>query len=188
LLDVCGHGVNAALLSVAAINVLRAASLPNTDFLDPGSVLASLNVTFAMEKHNNMYFTIWYGVYHVPTRQLRHAAGGHPPALLITTDPATGNRLQTVASPGLMIGAMQDVTYESMSITVEPGAALYILSDGCYEIARPDNSMLDFDEFQEFMRTHGASAECLHRLVEWVTELHGPGPLDDDFSIMRIVF
>lgn len=75
-----------------------------------------------------------------------------------------------------------------MSITVEPGATLYIMSDGCLEIGRPDNSMLDFDEFHGFMRTHGASAECLHPLVEWVTALHGPGPLDDDFSILRIVY
>lgn len=188
LLDVCGHGVNAALLSVAAINVLRAASLPQTDFRDPGSVLASLNVTFAMEKHNNMYFTIWYGVYHVPSRQLRHAAGGHPPALLITPDPQTGNRLQQVASSGLMIGAVQEVTYPSQTITVAPGSIMYILSDGCYEIDRPDNSMLDFDEFQEFMRKHGAADSCLEQLREWVTGMHGPGPLDDDFSILRIVF
>ena len=43
LLDVCGHGVGAALLSVTAINVLRSAALPNTDFRDPGAVLSALN-------------------------------------------------------------------------------------------------------------------------------------------------
>jgi len=66
LLDVCGHGVGAALLSVAAINVLRSGSLKEVDFLDPAQVLAGLNDTFQMERHNNMYFTIWYGVYHAP--------------------------------------------------------------------------------------------------------------------------
>src|SRR5579871_2291847 len=38
LLDVCGHGVGAALLSVTAINVLRSAALPATDFRDPAAV------------------------------------------------------------------------------------------------------------------------------------------------------
>jgi len=48
--------------------------------------------------------------------------------------------------------------------------------------------MLDFDEFQEFMRKHGAGGSCLKQLRQWVTGMHGPSPLDDDFSILQIVF
>ncbi|MGO4843433.1 PP2C family protein-serine/threonine phosphatase, partial [Rhizobiaceae sp. 2RAB30] len=61
LLDVCGHGVGATLLSVAVINVLRASALPNARFRDPASVLAALNDAFPMEKQNDKFFTIWYG-------------------------------------------------------------------------------------------------------------------------------
>ena len=82
LLDVCGHGVGAALLSVTAINVLRSAALPNTDFRDPGAVLSALNDAFPMERQNNMYFTIWYGVLKRSTGELRYASGGHPPSVL----------------------------------------------------------------------------------------------------------
>ncbi|OJV15265.1 MAG: serine/threonine protein phosphatase, partial [Verrucomicrobia bacterium 61-8] len=71
LLDVCGHGVGAALLSVAAINVMRTMSLQNVDFREPAEVLRGLNDTFPMEKHNNMYFTIWYGVYQRSSSRLR---------------------------------------------------------------------------------------------------------------------
>ena len=42
LLDVCGHGVGAALLSVSALNAIRSESLPQTDFHDPAAVLAAL--------------------------------------------------------------------------------------------------------------------------------------------------
>jgi sigma-B regulation protein RsbU (phosphoserine phosphatase) len=63
LLDVSGHGVGPALLSVSAINTLRSQSLPDTDFLDPGQVLAALNRAFQMEQQNGLYFTIWYGVF-----------------------------------------------------------------------------------------------------------------------------
>jgi sigma-B regulation protein RsbU (phosphoserine phosphatase) len=40
LIDVSGHGVGAALLSVSVMNVLRSQSLPATDFKDPEQVLA----------------------------------------------------------------------------------------------------------------------------------------------------
>ena len=81
LLDVCGHGVGASLLSVTAMNVIRSGSLPKTEFRDPGAVLSGLNNAFLMEKQNNMYFTIWYGVFNKTTRQVIYACGGHPPAL-----------------------------------------------------------------------------------------------------------
>ncbi len=46
LLDVCGHGVKAALLSVSAMNVLRAQSLPSVTFALPQAYLASSTKPF----------------------------------------------------------------------------------------------------------------------------------------------
>src|SRR5436309_2947435 len=80
LLDVCSHGVGAALLSISVMNVLRSQSLPDADFRNPGEVLSSLNRTFPMERQNNLYFTMWYGVFNRPACQLSYASGGHPPA------------------------------------------------------------------------------------------------------------
>ena len=91
LLDVCGHGVGAALMAVSALNVLSSRTLPATDFRDPGMVLKGLNESFQMEKHNSQYFTIWYGVYSRLDHCLRHAGGGHPAALLFT-GPMPGRR------------------------------------------------------------------------------------------------
>src|SRR5215471_2754055 len=83
LLDVSGHGVGAALLSVSVLNVIRAESLAGADFSNPASVLHHLNRVFQMDRHNNLIFTMWYGVFDPVTRQLTYASGGHPPAVLI---------------------------------------------------------------------------------------------------------
>ena len=82
LLDVSGHGVGSALLSVSAMNALRSQALPQTDFRLPGQVLGALNNAFQMDQQNGLFFTIWYGVYHKPTRRLDFSGGGHPPGLL----------------------------------------------------------------------------------------------------------
>lgn len=79
LLDVSGHGVGAALLSVSVLNVLRPQSLPETDFCNPASVLGHLNRLFQMDQQNNLIFTLWYGVFDVARHQLTYASGGHPP-------------------------------------------------------------------------------------------------------------
>jgi sigma-B regulation protein RsbU (phosphoserine phosphatase) len=188
LLDVCGHGVGASLLSVTAINVIRSGSLPNTDFRNPSAVLAALNNAFLMERQNNMYFTLWYGVYHSPSRTLRHASGGHPPALLLQTrqtGPAASSRLR---SPGLIIGGLQDSVYTTETTSIPPGAQLFLLCDGCYEIKRPDGNIMRFDEFEQFMQLNGTQPDGLQQLVAWVKNQSGDAPMDDDFSIVRVCF
>src|SRR5690606_28706630 len=84
LIDVVGHGVGPALLSVSVLNALRSQSLPNADFHDPGQVVTALNRTFQMTQQADKYFTAWYGVIDTRDRVIRYCGGGHPPALLIT--------------------------------------------------------------------------------------------------------
>lgn len=62
LLDVAGHGVKSALLSISVFNILRSQSLYNTDFYEPWTVLSELNRVFQMNDRGDNYFTIWYGV------------------------------------------------------------------------------------------------------------------------------
>lgn len=183
LLDVCGHGVGAALLSVAASNLLRTLNSGGTDYRDPAAVLALLNEAFPMERHNQMYFTIWYGVWHAPTRTLRHASGGHPPAFLLTPD----GSLEELREPGLVVGVMPGIHYNSATCTIPAGSRLFVMSDGTYEIRQPEG-MLDYEVFKTFFRDHGRDTGFLDQLSTWVGELNGPGSLSDDFSIVQLDF
>jgi len=188
LLDVCGHGVGAALLSVAAINVLRSGSLKDVDFLDPGQVLTGLNDTFQMERHNNMYFTIWYGVYHVPTRTLRHASGGHPPALLLISHDGADS-LEPLHSTGMLIGAMPDMSYNSATATVPENARLLVYCDGAYEIKRPDGTMISYDDdFLPFLEKNGRSKTLPDDVLKWIRAIHTGKDLDDDYSFLAVDF
>jgi sigma-B regulation protein RsbU (phosphoserine phosphatase) len=189
LLDVCGHGVGAALLSVTAINVLRNAALPGVDFRDPGAMLTALNEAFLMEKQNDMYFTLWYGVWAVSTRTLRFSTAGHPPALLATPEPDGHRKVELLRGRGMILGGMSGMTYGTVERSIPGPAQLYVVSDGTLEITRPDGTMWDFAEYQEFFAERPTPGESdLDRLFARVKALHGPGPLDDDFSIVRFEF
>jgi sigma-B regulation protein RsbU (phosphoserine phosphatase) len=184
LLDVCGHGVGAALLSVSAINAIRTSGINGVDFLDPSAVLEGLNEAFPMERHNDMYFTIWYGVYHLPTRTLLHASAGHPPALLLHPD----GGIQEVNEPGMITGLMSGTRYQSSSMVIPPDSKLLVICDGTYEVKKPDGAWLEFSEFKDFLESHGRNEKAFQQLLEWVRSMNGPGPLSDDFSIIRIHF
>ena len=183
LLDVCGHGVGAALLSISVVNVLRSGSLAGTDFRDPSAVLGSLNAAFPMEQHNEMYFTGWYGVYNRATGTLHFASGGHPPAVLIAPD----GGVRHLASKGAVIGAFPKAVFETKSVLVSPGSRLYLFSDGAYEVDRPDGPMMTHEEFSGILADEKRPAG-LDPIVEEIRRQQGTDAFSDDFSLVEFHF
>jgi phosphoserine phosphatase RsbU/P len=179
LLDVSGHGVGSALLSISVLNVLRTQLLANTDFHDPSAVLEGLNRAFPMARNNEKYFTIWYGVYHQPSRTLTYASGGHHAAVLVSD---RGDRLY-LQTGGAVIGAMPNLKYPSARIQVPSSAELYLFSDGVYEIARPDGSWQSWEEFSRFLQENQPPIETI---VKRMRETHGVEEFEDDFSLLKM--
>ncbi len=188
LLDVSGHGVGSSLMSVSALNILRSQALPNTDFRDPGQVLAGLNAAFDMEHHDNKFFTIWYGVYRPATRQLTFAGGGHPPGLLLDRPTQQKLSLTPLESQGPMIGMLPDEVFETQTIKLPLAARLLIFSDGVFEIDKADDTMWKFEEFVEYLRTIPPDESLMDRLLQHAQTLHGSDQLTDDFSIVQAEF
>ncbi len=189
LLDVCGHGVGAALLSISAMNVLRSQALPNTDFGDPGSMLMALNNAFQMENHNEMYFTIWYGVYSQSKKTLSYSSAGHPPALLIHKDGAEGAIINQLGMPGMVLGGMPETVYRTEIRVIKPSETLFLMSDGVYEMNKPDGKMWTFDEFAQLMADSVRDGRPeIETLVSTARGLQGTGPFEDDFSIVKLQF
>ncbi len=187
LIDVCGHGVGAALLSATIINVLRAGALPNSDLRDPGSVLAALNDAFPMEKQNDKFFTIWHGVHDRRTGELRYSSGGHPAAILLR--PGVDGTVAAIPlgnQGNLAIGASAGLRYAKDTVAIEPGDRLLVFSDGTYEISGVNGRMLAQQDLVDF-----ASADLRRgpaEIYRWVRSQNGDGPLPDDFSLVEIFF
>lgn len=186
LLDVSGHGVGAALLGVSVLNVLRARSLPGTDFRDPGQVLAGLGGTFTMESHGGKFFTIWYGVFRPSTRELRWAGGGHPAALLFAPPSPAPKALD---STGPMPGILPGLEYTTLSTVVPPGGRLFVYSDGLYEIRKGDGSAYGYDEFAADMGVPTPdAAPPLEAGIARAERLAAGRGFDDDVSALEVIF
>jgi serine phosphatase RsbU (regulator of sigma subunit) len=187
LLDVCGHGVGSALLSITVTNTLRSGALPNTDFRMPEVVLSSLNQAFQMENQNGLYFTIWYGVYHRPTGRLRYASAGHPPPILVSGAREQRGEAKSLSAVGCPVGFLPDAPYVSEECTVAGPARLFLFSDGAYEIMRPDGTILDFEAFEEVLtRAVPEGASELEELLHFAQDHNGSEDLGDDFSIIKM--
>ena len=187
LLDVCGHGVGSALLSITVANTLRSGALQNTDFRRPEEVLSSLNQAFQMENQNGLYFTIWYGVYHRPTGTLRYASAGHPPPIVVSGSREQRGEAKSLSAVGCPVGIVPDAEYERHECSLAGPARLFLFSDGAYEIMRPDGTLLEFADFEEVLtRAVPEGASELEELLHFAQNVNGSKDLDDDFSIIKM--
>ena len=184
LLDVCGHGVGAALLSVSVVNVLRSQSLPEVDFKKPSQVLGALNNAFDMEKQNGMYFTLWYGVYNAAEKTLTFASGGHPPAILVSADGAA----RELSTGGMVIGGMPDMKFSEKTVDARAGDKLYVFSDGVYEVENAETKeMEDFDDFKARLVSNTvAGGHKLRGMFEYAAQLQNSEQFKDDYSMCEI--
>jgi phosphoserine phosphatase RsbU/P len=204
LLDVCGHGVGAALLSVSVLNTLRAQTLPGVDFRQPAAVLAALNRTFKMENQNQLYFTIWFGIYRAHERELVYASGGHPPALLLSPvlsslSPPRGevrgegslsvtSNLTAIRTASPAIGCLEESRYTDAVQPVEPGTRLLVLSDGVFEILRDNERTGTWAEFVASFSSPEVVALRPAERLQRAQQLHGAESLEDDFSLVEVRF
>lgn len=182
LLDVSGHGPEAAMLAVSIMNTLRLAALPGADPREPAQVVKHLNAVFQMEHHNQMYFTLWYGVYQQSARVMRYCSAGQHPAYLVAAGADAPLPLRT-ANPPVGVTPVHD--YQAQSTHVPPDATLYLFSDGVFEVETITGERWQLENLlptliESAMPELGAT----QRVYQSVQQVAKRGPLDDDFSVL----
>ena len=186
MMDVSGHGAGAAMHSVAVMNLLRQRAVPGASMARPDQVLNALNSMFPMEEHAGMYFTMWYGVYDKPSRELHFASAGHHPAFMVP-----GGRYEAVPlrTRNGLVGADPGTTYRADKVSVPPGSSIYLFSDGVFEIVTKDGIEWGLGDFVPRLLEPAASgAGACRRLFREIRSEARSNSLDDDFSFLILNF
>jgi serine phosphatase RsbU (regulator of sigma subunit) len=88
----------------------------------------------------------------------------------------------------MIIGVMEDTPHSTQRCVIPPGARLYVLCDGCYEIRNASGEMTDYNAFEDFMTGNAGATDPLGDLESWAIAMRGESTLEDDFSIIEIQF
>ncbi len=129
--DVAGHGIEAVTGMVSLRNFLRGLAITGAG---PGALLGWLN-SAAYHLADDTYATAICGTYDPGNRTLRWARAGHLPPVVVHRGTA-----RTLALPeGMLLGTKPDACYEEATISLSPGDALLMFTDGLIE--RRDQSL-----------------------------------------------
>ncbi len=178
--DVCGHGPDEAALGALLRVSWRALVLAGVD--EP-QVLPKLQQVLVSERHDRTLFTTACTVAIAPGRDALVRIAGHPPPVLVR--PGLGSMDPPV---GLPLGIATDAAWEPARLSLPPGWALLIHTDGLIEGNGPvpdeplwSEGLLTLLDDERDTDLEGLPA----RLVERVQALNG-GPLSDDVAILLL--
>ncbi|WP_030854667.1 PP2C family protein-serine/threonine phosphatase [Streptomyces griseus] len=151
--DVCGRGAEAAALTGLARHTLRTLLEEGTD---PGTALSRLNR--ALRQEGASRFLTAVVVTMTPradgTVRLTTCSAGHPRPLVLRADGSIGE----IVSGGLLLGVLDDVSYESHEDALDPGDALVLFTDGLTESREADGTFFESVLPQRLSALRGSDA------------------------------
>ncbi len=189
LIDVSGHGIEPALLAVSLQNMIRSGTLALPILLSPQDTLTELNRLFQMDRQNDHYFTIWYGVYQASTRTLRYANAGAPPAFAFNCSAGKGLTATALGTTAQPIGVFADTQFAASTYSVPPGCQMLLYSDGASESVLADGRQLTPEGLLKIAtRLAGSPHWSLDDLVDRLLDVTREGAFEDDCSLIQLAF
>jgi len=176
--DVSGHGLPSALIA----SMLQVALTGQAGHAaEPAKVLLGLNRALC-GKFTQNFVTAAYVYVDLENNLMRYAGAGHPPMLQWRN--STGRATQVVEN-GLVLGIVDEASYEALEFLLEPGDRYVLCTDGILEAANSAQEQFGADRLMNFMKNHKHleaepfSQSLLDDLSGWFNQTVDQGQQDD---------
>ena len=141
---------------------------------------------FPMTEDTQQYFTLIYGILDTKNRRFTYVCAGHPPPILLSP----GQQAQLCDAPSLPIGLFEDETYTENTIVLEPGARVYLYSDGVLEAMNPERKIFSEARLRSTIQDYQSEGlqDSVHSIVKSVLAWTETNQIHDDLSILSVEF
>ncbi|MBP2479449.1 hypothetical protein JOF53_008321 [Crossiella equi] len=179
--DVCGKGVEAAVLTGRARQSVRTAVLFDRR---PGAVLGALNNVLQDNEGDRFVTAVCVRCRRLPegTVELTLASAGHPPPLVLRAD----GTVAELPVSGTVAGVLPDLTYPETTELLRPGDVLLMFTDGITE-ARNASGFFGAERLLDLLPHYtGAGPDVLCEAVEQAAVEFLGGRAHDDMALFAV--
>jgi sigma-B regulation protein RsbU (phosphoserine phosphatase) len=194
LLDVSGHGVPAAMLSVTLSMMMSPDATHGSplkrhdrhtgefDVMSPGDAIRELNRRF--QSKDDRYFTMVYGLLDTRSSTLRVAQAGHPGPLLIKKD----GESRILGIGGMPVGLWPELEFDCFEAAIDPGDRLLLYSDGVTECMNAQGEAFGEDRLLTCLGSWATRPldAMLGGLLMEIRKWRGTAEFGDDVSLLAI--
>ncbi len=146
--DVSGKGVAAAFFMAIAKTIIRSYTSMG---LKPEDVFSRANRALCQGNSACLFVTAWLGVLNLESGLLTYVNAGHNPPLLRH---AGGGFEYLVSKPNFVLAGFEKVKYTQHEVRIEPGAKLYLYTDGVTEATNIEKKLYGEDRLRDYLNKH----------------------------------
>lgn len=197
ILDVAGHGVPAALLSVTLSRLLTPIAHigtplkrfipdpPHYEIVPPHEAVQELNERF-QDENVTQYFTMIYGIIDSTRGLLELVQAGHPNPIFIRGD----GTVELCGEGGFPVGMLPDIQYESKKFQLNQGDRIILYSDGVTECTDPSGEMFGETRLLALIERykHLKPDRLLQQIIEEITTWRRHDTFDDDVTLISVTY
>ncbi len=151
--DVSGKGMPAALMMAVGRSFLRSYLRLGGG---PSQILGSLNDELSTDNDTSMFVTMFLAVVDLRTGEVRYASAGHNRPFVIRRD---GVVEQLPRTRGIALGARAGMVFAEAELTLDPGDALFLYTDGVSEAMNAADEVFTEERIANELAL-GAPASC----------------------------
>jgi sigma-B regulation protein RsbU (phosphoserine phosphatase) len=195
MVDVSGHGVPSALVTVSVSQMLqpqrgmvlkkRIAPPPYYQLVPPGKVLGALDKEYPLERFDK-FFTVSYLIVNSRTGSLEYSSAAHPPPVLLHQD----GTIELLKEGGTIIGMGGILPFEEGFQQLAKGDRLFVYTDGIIEYESKNGGFYGEERFYETLASmrNQSLSKSIEKVVVDLMAFGDQNDPQDDISLMGIEF
>jgi serine phosphatase RsbU (regulator of sigma subunit) len=182
ILDVCGHGVPAALIT-AMSKVSFARMIYKFD--SPRVIFTQVNGELCRFMPDGRYVTAFLGILDLAKKTFTFSRAGHPPVAHASAEKHTVKYL-TMAAP--LIGCFPDSEFEEADVPVSGGDVLVFYTDGLVESVNGEGDHFNMQDFEKAILDNMDKPvkHILSDISSALRTFRGSEPQADDVTILVV--
>ena len=158
--DVSGKGVPAAIFMAVSRTLIRATGIRG---VSPSECITYSNGLLEKESVNNMFVTVFYGIYNIKTGEIRYTNAGHNPPYVLKQN---GSLERFPVSGNMAIGIFGDFEYTEATLQLEHGDTLLLYTDGVTEAINPSEEEFTETRLEQTLRK--VSGQTCQQIIDTI--------------------
>lgn len=182
--DVSGKGVPAALFMVIGKTLINDHTKPGTDL---GDVFSEVNELLCRANNEGLFITAFEGVLDLVTGEFTFVNAGHELPFIAK---AGGAYEVYKLRPGFVLAGMEDMEYQSGSITLSPGDKIFQYTDGVTEATNANHELYGMERLSKVLaeNTDKKPAQLLPIVKADIDAFVGEAPQFDDITMLCVSY
>ncbi|MGD9818136.1 MAG: SpoIIE family protein phosphatase [Desulfomonilaceae bacterium] len=193
ILDVSGHGVPAAMVTVSVSQMLSPTTgyfcnrennsqfVCETELSSPKMVLTALDIHYPIERFDK-YFTMSYVVLNHRKASLVSCNAGHPTPILLRSD----GHVEYLEEGGAIVGLGGLIPYEDEMRLIEKGDKLIFYTDGITEYSNSAGELFGERRLKDLLgpMVNRTAEDTAEEIIRRIMEFGDGSPPGDDITLV----